>query len=406
MMWVVLACRNAIANTRRSLLTLFSLCVATAVLLLFAAYVNSTRVALQYALVHGGYGHFQISGKGGFDDTAENPLQFGLTPQQVAALEKAADALPEVRRVVPRLSFGGLISNGGQTVPFSGTGVDAGAEAAAFGRAHVIVAGEPLSPASPGDGVILGRGLARLLGVKPGDSVTIMSSTVSGALNVIDVVVVGVETTGVAETDRMLVRARIETVQALLGTDKISSLVILLDEDRHTNAIAQRLTQTTPGLEARSWIQLAPIFRQVIGMYESLFKAVFAFIVVITLMGLGVTILTSVLERTRDIGVMRALGISRNLVRWMFVLEGLALATAGVIIGSVLAVFGCLILNQARIMLPPPPGRLQGYPLSFLWDWPAAAAITLCIVGMSVLVAWLASGRISRLDVTDALSTT
>jgi putative ABC transport system permease protein len=103
---------------------------------------------------------------------------------------------------------------------------------------------------------------------------------------------------------------------------------------------------------------------------------------------------------------MRALGISRNLVRWTFVIEGLALAVTGTIVGGVLAVFGCLILNQAHIMLPPPPGRLQGYPLSFLWDWPAAAAIALCIVGMSVLVAWIASGRISQLDVTDALSTT
>ncbi|HEX8602215.1 MAG TPA: ABC transporter permease, partial [Pseudoduganella sp.] len=337
MMWLALACRNIAANRRRSLLALAAIAAAAVALMLFADYVNAIRVGLRHQTIHDGLGHLRAAAPGGFDAYEERPLQHGMPPARYSALQAAADREPAVRRLVPSLAFQGLVSNGPRTLSFSGSGVDPVLENAAFSASHDIVAGSQLNSAAPEDGVVLGTELAHRLGVQPGQTVTLLTSTVSGAINAADVQVVGLESTGSPERDLHLLRARLPLVQSLLATDRVSHVSLLLDDDADVDAVQRRLAAALPGLELRNWLQLAPYYTQVLGLYENLFRIFGLFILVVSLLGLTTIILTSVLERSREIGVMRALGISAWHVRRAFVLEGFVLCVIGVSAGMAIA---------------------------------------------------------------------
>ena len=155
MMWLSLALRNIVANRRRSMLALAAIAAAAVAMMLFADYVNAIRVGLRHTTIHDGLGHLRVAARGGFDAYEEKQLQHGMTPAQYAALEKAADAEPTVRRIVPGLSFQGLVSNGPRTLAFSGSGVDPALESAAFSASHDIVKGAQLDASAPDDGVVL-----------------------------------------------------------------------------------------------------------------------------------------------------------------------------------------------------------------------------------------------------------
>lgn len=403
MMWLRLSWRNVWANGRRSALVLCTVLLAGLSLMLFAGYVKATKTGLEYSTIRGGIGHLQISGKGGFDGYSEEPLEFGLTPAQVDAIGTAADRRPDVLRVVPRLQFAGLVSNGARTLSFAGTGVDPIVENAAFGARQRVTSGEPLRSASPSDGVLLGAELARRLDVRPGGSITVMTTTVSGAINAMDMVVVGLVSTGIPQTELYLLQAKLDTVKELLATDKVSAVAVLLDDGADAEGAARRFEAEVPGLESRDWRQLSPTYNQVVGLYTTLFTIFAGFIVVVTTFSVATTVLTSVLERTREIGVMRSLGISPGSVRRAFLLEGLILCCAGLLLAALAALLIGNAINAADLTAPPPPGRSVGYPFRIYWDGPAVIGIALIITLLTAAAAWFVSGRVSRLRIVNAL---
>lgn len=403
MMWLRLSWRNVWANGRRSALVLCTVLLAGLSLMLFAGYVKATKSGLEYSTIRGGVGHLQISGKGGFDGYSEEPLAFGLTPAQVDSIGTAADRRPDVLRVVPRLQFAGLVSNGAKTLSFAGTGVDPIVENAAFGARQRIVSGEALRSASPSDGVLLGAELARRLDVRPGGSVTVMTTTVSGAINAMDMVVVGLVSTGIPQTELYLLQAKLDTVKELVATDKVSAVAVLLEDGADADAAARRFQAEVPGLESRNWRQLSPTYNQVVGLYTTLFTIFAGFIVVVTTFSVATTVLTSVLERTREIGIMRSLGISPGSVRRSFLLEGLILCSVGLVLAALAALLIGQAINAADLTAPPPPGRSVGYPFRIYWDGPAVIGIALVITLLTAAAAWFVSGRVSRLRIVNAL---
>lgn len=404
MLWLTLAARNVLANRRRTFVAVAAIAFACIALIVFAGHINNVRQGMKYAFINAnGSGHIQFAGKGAWDGFAEEQLQFGLTPSQATALETLADKTPEVRRVVPRLAFSGMVSSGARSLPFSGTAIDPRAERAAFGSGSAVKAGQGLTPRNAEDGVVLGAEMARQLGVKPGDYVTVMTPTVSGALNAMDMTVLGIRELGQVQAETYYLQARLPTVQKLLLTDKISTLVILLEDGANVAAAQKRLMGAAPGIEARDWLQLNPIYTQVMNGYETQFRVFGGMIIIVTLMGVAVLILTSILERAKEIGVMRALGLSRFQVRGAFVLEGLLLCLAGLAAGVLLGAGLSWLVNVLKLSMPPPPGMKTGYPLRLLWDWWAPVQIAGAVMVLGLAASWISSGRIARLRVVQAL---
>ncbi|MCK6426559.1 MAG: ABC transporter permease [Burkholderiaceae bacterium] len=401
--WLRFAALNTLRNRRRSAVTAAVAALGTAALLLAGGFALYTYEGLAQESARS-TGHLVMARAAQFQGDEDLPLQHGL--DDLAGLRQRLLAEPEVRQVLPRLDFGGLIGNGDKTLVMMGVGIDPDAEFAIKGPFLTLQAGQVL--ATPAEGragleVMLGAGLARSLKAVPGSGLTLLASTTEGALNALDVTVRGVVSTGVPELDQRLVYTDLATAQQLLVTPRVSSLGVYLDRMASTAPLRDRLATAFAALELRTWEQQAPFYRSVRALYNRIFGALGLIIGVIVVFVVANAMAMAIVERTREIGSLRALGTLPGQMQRVLALEGLLLGAAGSAAGAGVALAVSAALWVFPVEMPPPPGRSQGYPLHIAVDPTLYAAALLAMLLLSALAsAWVAR-RTVRLPVVDAL---
>jgi putative ABC transport system permease protein len=405
--WLSMALKNAMRNRRRSLVTLAITATGTAAALLGGGFALYTYESLAEASARD-TGHLVLAARGHFDGVENMPLEHGL--QDAPALTHRLLARPEVKRVLPRLQFSGLISNGDKSEIFLGTGVDAAQEFLVKGPFMKREAGELLDNQAPGKGpgMVIGKGLARILNAQPGSVLTLMATTVNGSLNAVDVNVTGIVSTGISDIDKRLAMVDLATAQALLLTNKVSTLSVYLDDIALTDTSSAALREAGAGnghaLEVRTWLQQAVFYQSVKGLYDRIFGFLGAIVLVIVLFSVTNTLAMAVLERTREIGTLRAMGATPGEVMRVFTLEGLALGSGGALAGMLLASGVALFLLLAGIQMPPPPGRSNGYPLMVSVSASMYAGTVLAVALLSAAASWFISRTAARQSVVEALA--
>lgn len=397
--WLRFAAANTRRNRRRSAVTVAIAALGTAAILLAGGFALSTYQALAQASARS-TGHLVVARNEQFERDEDVPLQYGL--DEVAALKRQLLANDEVRQVLPRVEFSGLVSNGDKSVVMMGVGIDPDAEFAIKGPFLTVSAGRVLATGERLQ-VMLGQGLTRSLKAAPGSSLTLLASTTEGALNALDVTVAGVFGTGVPDIDRRLVYTDLDTAQKLLVTPRVSSLGVFLAGMDDTAAAQQRLQAAWPQLAVRTWLQQAPFYRSVKALYDRIFGALGLVIGLIVVFVVASTMAMAVVERTREIGTLRALGtLPGQLVR-SFALEGLLLGSVGAAAGALLALSTSLALLVFPLQMPPPPGRSEGYPLQVAIDPTLYALTMLAVLLLAALASALVARRTVAMPVVDAL---
>ncbi|SFV07155.1 ABC transporter permease [Pseudoduganella namucuonensis] len=400
--WLSMALKNATRNRRRSLVTLAIAATGTAAALLGGGFALYTYQSLAQASARD-TGHLVVAAPRFFDGVENMPLEHGLPEPEALARELLARA--DVKRVLPRLQFSGLISNGDKSEIFLGTGVDATQEFVVKGPFMKREAGELLDgQPGKGPGVVIGKGLAKILSAGPGSMLTLMTTTTNGSLNALDVTVKGVVSTGIADIDKRLAMVDLATAQSLLLTTKVSSLsVYLRDIDSTDGAAAALRVAHGDRLDIRTWLDQAVFYKSVKGLYDRIFGFLGVIVLVIVLFSVTNTLAMAVLERTREIGTLRAMGATPGEVMRVFTLEGLALGSGGAIAGMLLAGGVALFLMVSGFQMPPPPGRTDGYPLVVAVSAPMYAGAVVVVALLSGAASWFISRRAAHQSVVEAL---
>lgn len=386
--WLKFAWLNTLRNRRRSMVTIGIAALGTAGILLASGFALFTYQSLAEDAARN-TGHLIVAKPAQFDQEEDIPLQHGM--DDIAPLKAKLLADPRVRHVLPRIEFSGLISNGDKSVVMIGAGIEPDSEFAVKGPFLTVKAGDVLAGGQR-NMVMLGEGLARNLKAKPGTSLTLMASTADGALNALDVVVQGVFTSGIAEIDRRLLYTDLATAQSLLASQRVSSMGVFLARMGDTPSAQERLAKELPDLSVRTWIDQAQYYRSVRSLYDRIFGALGTVIAIIVIFVVANAMAMTVVERTREIGTLRAMGTLPEQVTRSFALEGLVLGGLGAIAGALLALGVSLALLFADIQMPPPPGRSDPYPLNIALD-PTLYGVTL--LGM-VLLSMGAAALVAR----------
>src|SRR5262249_33445178 len=214
-MLATLAFRNIFRNRRRSAITLIVIVFGAIGLILFGGYKTRTFYALRESTIRNRLGHLQIYRHGFATAEAKKPLQYGV--ENADALRREVERDPRVSMTTAQITLMGLVSNGEKSETFLATAVEPEKDRQMAARR--ITAGADL-PSNESDAVILGRGLAASMHVKPGDYLTLMSTTSTGSLNAMDVRVAGVFMSGVKEYDDRAIKMPIAGAQTLLQTKK------------------------------------------------------------------------------------------------------------------------------------------------------------------------------------------
>jgi putative ABC transport system permease protein len=196
----------------------------------------------------------------------------------------------------------------------------------------------------------------------------------------------------VPDIDKRLVYTDIVTAQKLLNTTRVSTLGVFLRSMEATGAAQQRVARLNPKLTVQTWLDQAFFYQSVRGLYNRIFGALGLIIGVIVVFVVTNAMAMAIIERTREIGTLRALGTLPSQLLRTLALEGMVLGGVGAVVGALIAFGIAMLLYAVPVEMPPPPGSSRGYALNITVD-PAMYAVTVLAM---VLLAMLASAWIAR----------
>lgn len=340
MLWH-LALRNIWRNRRRTLLTLSAMVISSALLILCLGIFSGMLKDMLASATEQYFGHLVISAQGYQDDRDmfttfgnENDLDF-LQQSQVVGFS-------------PRMRSFGLLSFQNNSSPVEMLGMRPEQEQTVTNLQEHLMAGTYLASADS-NGAVLGAGLARRLGVVPGDSLVYVTQAADGSIGNDLLEVRGVFSTGDQGHDNALVLVPLLWLQQLLVLPgQLHEISVRVDQPMQAAAFAGQLRKQLPEtLAVLDWGEMLPEMREVVASYDVSRLIIVTILYIATGLGILNTFFMSVLERTREFGVLMAIGMRPSQIRLMVLLETLAMGVLALVCGVILGLL--LTLYMARV---------------------------------------------------------
>jgi putative ABC transport system permease protein len=396
-----LALRNIFRNRMRTALTLAAIVSGVAAIILSGGFVEDVFVQLRESTIRSQLGHMQIFRQGYIEYGRREPSRYLI--EQPQNITDAIRTIPHVQSVMTRVSFSGLANNGRADLPIVGEGVEPDKEAR-LGTATTLVAGRQLKD-TDAFGAVIGEGVAAALQLQPGSVLNLMVNTPDGALNTLEFEVVGVFRTFSKEYDDRAVRIAQAAAQELLFTPAIHNVVVLLDDTGATDEVVAAIRSRLggEGYEVKPWHELADFYNKTVSLYRRQFGALQAIILVMLVLSVASTVNMVVYERTGEFGTLLALGLRRQNVFRLVLIENTLLGLLGGLLGVIAGATLAALISSIGLSMPPPPGSNTGYTANIrMVPWVLVLAAVTGVLAAS-LAALLPGRRAARLPVVEAL---
>ena len=344
MLWQ-LALRNIWRNRRRTLLTLSAMVVSSALLILSLGIFSGMFADMLATATEQYFGHMVISAKG-YQDDRDMFANFSAE-QKLAVLRH-----PRIVGSSPRLRSFGLLSFGQNSHPAELLGVLPQREAQVTRMQAQLRSGRYLQP---GDdrGAVLGAGLARRLDVRPGDELVFVTQAADGSIGNDLLRVRGIFASGDQGHDNSLVLVPLGWLQQVLVLpDRLHEMALRVEQPLQAAELAEQLRpRLPPKLELLDWGKMLPEMQEVVASYD-VSRLIFVVILYFAT-GLGIlnTFFMSVMERTREFGVMMAVGMRPGQIRLLVLLETLAMGVIALVVGGSLGILLSLYMATVGIDL-------------------------------------------------------
>jgi len=326
-----MAYRNLGRNRRRSLLSALALSVGLALLMFISAFFQGEMRSSMESTLRLDSGHLQIRSADYDPDKLSVAWEYLIeNPEQIAA---QVEALDQVQVATPRLIASGIVSVRDESSGVQVIGIDP-ASSANEPYVNGIVEGNFLT-ADDRDGIVIGYPLAKNMGLKVGDQLTLLINDSDGNVDEQLFTVRGIFTTGTSTYDKGIVLLPLAKAQAFSGAENRASFIFVLLKDRE-QADAVKAAIQSPNYQVKTWQEL----NELLVFLEDFSNA---YIVVLNLIVIGVvatvivnTLLMSVFERTREIGILTAIGMKGRQIVSMFLAEASLLAIGGLVFGALI----------------------------------------------------------------------
>lgn len=337
-----LAWRNLWRAPRRTGIVLVAVAVGIGGVVLSMAIYNGMMFQMVETAIASELGHLQVHAPG-FD---ENPLLRLRLEDGGRAAIRALEGRSEVLAFARRVRSEGLVSSPRANAGVRVLGIEPDAESRVSTLASTVVRGAYL------DGedrrVLLGEELATRLHVDVGSKVVLSVQDLRGDLTGEAFRVGGIFKSPSAEIDRATIVVRLSESQRLFGLgESISELVVVARDPEDIGLLQQRL-QSELGEQGvvQTWQELRPFLVQIVELFDQTGWAMYAAVFAAMLFGIANVLLMSVFERTREIGVVLALGLRPRRIVAVVVLESLWLTLLGLALGYAVAALGVFLLRD------------------------------------------------------------
>ncbi len=336
-----MAFRDLGRNRRRSFFSALAVGVGLALLILMSSVIEGEMGGAIENAIKLQSGHIQIRAAT-YDENKSSLKWEGLVanPDEIA---NKIGALSQVKAATPRLYASGFLSSGNQSAGAKITGIDP-LSAANDPYREGIISGNYLNP-DDRDAVLIGKPMAEKLKLKVGDNVSLSLNTADGNVQEQTFIVKGIYTTNTYGFDNATVFLPLTKTQAMTLTENhASAIFILLNDTAMTDTVVSALS-VPANLEIKSWKDLNSLFVEWEAMAQSYISIFYIIILAITASVIINTLIMSVYERTREIGILSAIGMRGGGILTLFLAESSMLAIGGVILGLIFGVLATLYFN-------------------------------------------------------------
>jgi putative ABC transport system permease protein len=345
-----LAVRNVLRQKRRSLFTILTMVGGLTLAALTIGWVDGSYNYLIDLFTRNITGHVQVHASGYLDRPSLYKTIDGYDSVGMTIVQSK-----NARAWAPRVYAAGLASVGDKSTAVEITGIDPGREQATLGFSAKVKHGRKL-PDAPANQAVIGKGLANILKADIDSTVVVVSQAADGSIANDQYLVAGIIETGDEQIDRMALYLHIGDAQRLLALEgRAHQLIVVAGNMRQTERLTADLRRSLndQNLDIQPWQVVAKAFSQSMEADKKGHNIVLLVIILIVSVGVLNTVLMSVLERTREYGVLRAVGTRPGQIFRMVVAEVTVLALISIAIGTVLGM-GCNWLMSLRgIKFPP-----------------------------------------------------
>ena len=342
-LYLRLAWRNIWRHRRRTVIIVLAMGLSLAMMMFYDGLMDGFNNAIAGNAVRVLGGNVQVHAEGYREKVDSNPL-LPLTDDM--AVVQAALAQPNVIAASRRIQTGGLISNREGAFPMTIIGIDAEAEAPVSLIAEHIVDGRYIENTDE-DSILIGKGLADALALKVGDRITMVGSDIHKQNRQRTMTVIGIYGIGIPSMEKGTSYISLAEAQNLFGLRGQSTEVqITLKRVGTEAAVVNALTPLLPGYEVESWANNYPELGNAVGR-KNIVMDIFS-VIIVMIAGIGILnlLLMAVYERTREIGLLGAMGLKPRQIATTFILEGALIGFVGVIAGIVFGLITNLSLMQ------------------------------------------------------------
>lgn len=329
-LYLRLAWRNIWRHRRRTAIVVTAMGLGLALMMFYDGVIEGFNQAIYGNAIRVLGGNIQVHAPGYRQKVESTPL---LPLTDGGFVVQTALRHPEVVAATQRIVTGGLVSNRQGAFPVSIVGIEPEAEAPISLIAAHIVAGRYLSGEDQ-EMILIGNGLAKAMDVQVGDRITLVGSDVHKQNRRRTMTVVGIYDIGLPTTEKRTVYISLAEAQSLVGLPgQATEVQVTLKSVGKEAAVVAALTPALPGYEVESWEKNFPDLQAAISS-KSAAMDVFS-VIILAIAGIGILnlLLMAVYERTREIGLLAAMGLKPRQVALLFILEGMMLGVVGVVVG-------------------------------------------------------------------------
>lgn len=330
---IKIAWRNVWRQRRRTILIAVAMGVTMSLLVFYDGLIVGFEQAIYGNAIQLMGGNIQVHAPGYSEKSSRTPLLPMENPDQVV---QVAEAHSDVVMATKRIITGGLVTNREGAFSVSIVGVETDKESQISPVAQNISSGRYLN-ADDGDLIVIGQGLATAMEIGVGDRITMVGTSTHEQTRQRTMTVVGIYDVGVPSVEKTTIYMSLNEAQQLFNLNgQVTEVVISLKQIGQEPGVVNTLNRAQLPYEVATWVTTVPELKQTMDMKTSVMGVFGVIMLGIAAIGILNLLTMAVFERTREIGVLGALGLKPRQITLLFLMEGILIGVVGAVFGAIL----------------------------------------------------------------------
>jgi ABC-type lipoprotein release transport system permease subunit len=385
--FIKMAWRNMWRNWRRTVIATVAIVLSMFLLIFFQAFMDGMDQSIYGNTVRLYGGNVLIHAPGYRDKSTRLPMLPVANADDILA---AVRSQPNVLAASRRINTSGLISNRSASQAVNITAIEPEIEAPISLAAENLVAGRFLT-AEDGDHIVIGQALADHLNVTVGDRVSLLGRRKDESMRQRSMTVVGIFDLGLGDAEKGLVFMNLPPAQTLYNLrGEVTEVTVVMEKIGQEEALIDSIAPQFPNHEVDSIYTLRPEFGEALDIDRVIGLILGGILLLMGAVGILNLMLMAVFERTREMGVLAALGLKGRQIMGLFVLEGALIGLLGAVVGCLMTWLLIMWIGRTGIdfssVYPDLEGAGELYALMGTHLYPAVSAATIIIYGFAAVI--------------------